>query len=466
MKAIRLFIAAMLLGAGIQATAQNVDQTSDVVIDIPTTADWQLDPKDATIKMVTSAYVTFKEDGVTEFVEPQRYKATDDEGHNQFDNMYNKDWAQFKLNNTAEKAYIIRFQTACKKDGSQIRFELKSGDDVDLDYTYNVPNNGNWKKWQDGVIFINDPIEVGAKTLTITFLNEDGTTTANLRNLRFEGVDGSIETYSLYVYKYVGETENEACGTVTVAPQQDVYVKNSEVTLTATPNLGYKFVKWVDNYGDEYTEPTLKVIIEGSTDISAYFEEVEMGNAVPGKIDLDSRYYRAYGQVDEVDGLRYLSNYRPNQYEQFQLSVKADGNYTLNFKASRKDKSLGVLTFVIEQDGAEAGAEPEYQVEQKIELTGNWKKFQDYSIEGVKLTAGKKLMTIKFNNEGFATDSSDKYGVNVADIEFVDPNGTEGIQGVTTQADGSRRAFNLMGMEVNAATAKGLVIVNGKKMWK
>ncbi len=94
-----------------------------------------------------------------------------------------------------------------------MKFELKSGDDTDLDYTYNVPNTGNWGRWQDGVIFISDPIEMGDKTLTITFLNEDGTTTANLRNLRFEGVDGTIEMLLLYTYKYVGDTENEACST-------------------------------------------------------------------------------------------------------------------------------------------------------------------------------------------------------------------------------------------------------------
>ncbi len=55
------------------------------------------------IKMVTSAYVNFKEDGVTQFVEPQRYKGTgvynEDNTlqYNQFDNTYNKDWVQFKL---------------------------------------------------------------------------------------------------------------------------------------------------------------------------------------------------------------------------------------------------------------------------------------------------------------------------------------------------------------------------------
>jgi hypothetical protein len=467
MKKLRLLLAALLLCAGFSAQAQNVDQTSDAVLDIPTTGDYQLDPKDATIKMVTSAYVNFKEDGVTQFVEPQRYKGTgvynedNTVQYNQFDNMYNKDWVQFKLRNTAEKAYIIRFQTACKKDGSQVKFELKSGDDTDLDYTYNVPNTGNWGRWQDGVIFISDPIEMGDKTLTITFLNEDGTTTANLRNLRFEGVDGTIETSSLYTYKYVGDTENEACGTIAISPLQDVYVNGSEVTLTATPAMGYKFVKWVDQYDDEYTDNPLKYTISESTDLSAYFEEVEMGNAVPGTIDLETRSYRANGKIQEKNGVKYLGDYRNGQKEQFQLIVKKDADYTLSFRAATKEDAPS-LKIVITDATDESKVELEKEV--TIAKTGKWDSFPDETtkkVEGVHLTAGSKIMTITFQEPEKA-----KYTVNLTDITFTDSSDPTGIKTVETTSDESSKAYNLMGIEVNPATAEGIIIVNGKKIVK
>lgn len=466
MKKLRLLLAALLLCASFSAQAQNVDQTSDAVLDIPTTGDYQLDPKDATIKMVTSAYVNFKEDGVTQFVEPQRYKGTgvynedNTVQYNQFDNMYNKDWVQFKLRNTAEKAYIIHFQTACKKDGSQVKFELKSGEDTDLDYTYNVPNTGNWGRWQDGVIYISDPIEIGAKTLTITFLNEDGTTTANLRNLRFEGVDGSIETSSLYTYKNVGDAENDACGTLTISPLQDVYINGSEVTLTATPAMGYKFVKWVDQYDDEYTDNPLSYTITESTDITAYFEEVEMGNAVPGIIDLETRSYRANGKIQEKNGVKYLGDYRNGQKEQFQLSVKKDADYTLSFRAATKEDAP-ILKFVITDAADESKVELEKEV--TVTKTGAWDRFPDEAtkLEGVHLTAGSKIMTIYFQEP-----VKNKYTVNVTDITFTDSSDPTGIKTVEAVTAESNKAYNLMGIEVNAATAKGVIIVNGKKIVK
>lgn len=48
-------------------------------------------------------------------------------------------------------------------------------------------------------------------------------------------------------------------GTVSVAPETsgNVYVKDTEVTVTATPNAGYEFVQWnkiTDNNGTEVSE--------------------------------------------------------------------------------------------------------------------------------------------------------------------------------------------------------------------
>lgn len=60
-------------------------------------------------------------------------------------------------------------------------------------------------------------------------------------------------------YHVQAESADEVMGTVSVAPETsgNVYVKDTEVTVTATPNAGYEFVQWnkiTDNNGTEVSE--------------------------------------------------------------------------------------------------------------------------------------------------------------------------------------------------------------------
>lgn len=60
-------------------------------------------------------------------------------------------------------------------------------------------------------------------------------------------------------YHVQAESADEVMGTVSVAPgtSGNVYVKDTEVTVTATPNAGYEFVQWnkiTDNNGTEVSE--------------------------------------------------------------------------------------------------------------------------------------------------------------------------------------------------------------------
>ena len=61
-----------------------------------------------------------------------------------------------------------------------------------------------------------------------------------------------------------GETEVEA-GT---------FDEDTELTLTATPDEGYQFVKWQKNGEDAGTDNTLTVKMDGDISISAFFEEI------------------------------------------------------------------------------------------------------------------------------------------------------------------------------------------------
>lgn len=212
-----LFLSAMALSASAQE-----------VISIPS-AEWALDPSKATITIVNST-IDLEDESTENDTEKPRYKSTDDAGHNQFDNMRNGDYAVFKLNNTQEKAYIVKFQTASKKDNAKLNFKLtNAGGDIDWEETYDVTNNGNWGKWQDCTLFITDPIETGAKELTITFIEEDGNKeTVNLRNLRFEAAEGELRTYNLFTYLSVDDVETEGtsseAGTLTISPNQPAYM--------------------------------------------------------------------------------------------------------------------------------------------------------------------------------------------------------------------------------------------------
>ena len=58
-------------------------------------------------------------------------------------------------------------------------------------------------------------------------------------------------------------------GKVTDTATYDVTIANQTKQITATPNTGYKFVKWTDSNGDTYTDETISVTISQDS-ISAH----------------------------------------------------------------------------------------------------------------------------------------------------------------------------------------------------
>ncbi len=66
----------------------------------------------------------------------------------------------------------------------------------------------------------------------------------------------------------------EGAGTVTVKPYATEYDINSEVTLTAAKNFGYKFKQWTQGGVVLGTEPTLNYTIAESSTLTAEFEAV------------------------------------------------------------------------------------------------------------------------------------------------------------------------------------------------
>ena len=66
----------------------------------------------------------------------------------------------------------------------------------------------------------------------------------------------------------------DAGGRVLLEPEKSKYVEGTEVSLTASPNEGWKFKKWSGEV-DEKSSPTTLIVMDGDKEVTAYFEEKE-----------------------------------------------------------------------------------------------------------------------------------------------------------------------------------------------
>lgn len=100
-----------------------------------------------------------------------------------------------------------------------------------------------------------------------------GVTNGNLDSITIEYVDGAVEAVSTKTqYTITATASPTEGGTVTGAGKYDV---DTAITLTATPNDGYKFVKWTDAEGTELaTTPDYGVTVTADASYIAVFEVV------------------------------------------------------------------------------------------------------------------------------------------------------------------------------------------------
>lgn len=451
-----------LFGLAAMAIAAN----AQTVQNIPNEEPLKIDGDYSVIEIAT-----LPEDGS----EPKaRFKETD--GIIQFDNMSNGDIALLKLNNTVTSPYILKFEEGCKIDGTTINFSLiNEGGDVAWSTEYHPANNNkNWSSFAQSMLFIEDPIEAGEYTFKIEFLNEAGgtTSTANLREFYFEARE-SIISYSLYTYVEPGDE----AGRVVLNPNQNAYLEDSEVILTATANSGYKFEKWEID-GEFYEENPYTLIVTNTSDIYAYFTALKMDNDVPGWIDLETRAGNA-GKLEQksctLDGESYeegasvnlLGDYRNGNKETFELNVLEDGNYefTVAYASKPGDADEPKLVFdIYDKDvyGTEdAVAEWSATLDCK-EGYGNWAKFKTAVLDNVDLTKGNKILQITFIEE-----NSNKYTVNILKMGFSlnGDFGTSGVENVMIQQPTVRKAYNVLGVEVDPETKGFIIFSDGKKVF-
>lgn len=389
------------------------------------------------------------------------------------------DYMDLKINNTKESQYILHFQYAVKTDGASVTFELRNGEDVEQ--TRDVPlanEKSNWNALYDAMAFFDEELPIGEYTLRVIFHHENTKETANLANLWFEAKE-QITYFSLYT-----RVEPEGAGTVKVSPAANSYLEGTTITLTATAAAGddetaYKFVNFTNEETEEvFTSNPWSFEIFDMMSVVANFEAMSSVNNIPGTLNLDTKKIGSgkdetkavsLDGVSYMDGtpVSYLCNYQVNKTEQFILNVTKAGSYTLICPTSSKQQKPNIEFNIYDKAAydADPSVKPEANFNIAAQNTGNWQKFVTNTVNDINLTEGKKLMTLKFTEP-----VGNKYTANILYMSFGigdDFGDTSAIEGIEVEdADAPVKAYNLQGIPVDPATAKGLLIINGKKVIK
>lgn len=394
-------------------------------------------------------------------------------------NFYEGDYLDFKINNTRESQYILHFQYAVKTDGANLVFELYNGEDLEfaLAPVYLSNEKSNWNALYDAMAFFDEDLAPGEYTLRMIFHHDNGHETANIANLWFEAKE-QITYYSLYTSVYP-----EGAGTVKASPAANNYLENTSITLTATPASGsdeitYRFVNFTNEDTEEvFDKNPYSFEIIDNVSMIANFEAISSVNDIPGTLNLATKKIgsgKDESKAVKLDGssyldgqiVSYLCNYTANKVEQFLLNVTKAGEYTLICPTATKQEK-GNIEFNIydkaayDADPSTAKAEATFNI--AAEKTGGWQNFVTNKVEGIKLTEGKKFMTMKFTEP-----VANKYTVNVLYMSFGigdDFGGTSAIDAIEVEdTDAPVKAYNLQGIPVDPEVAKGLIIINGKKV--
>jgi len=108
--------------------------------------------------------------------------------------------ATYQVKATEDDAYIVSFQSATAADGASVQFTLFNADGTQIfDKTVDI-NNGGWSDYQD-YSFEVDQFAAGDYILVLTFHAQEGSFSANVKNLKFTsksstGIE-SVETGSI-----------------------------------------------------------------------------------------------------------------------------------------------------------------------------------------------------------------------------------------------------------------------------
>ena len=393
--------------------------------------------------------------------------------------FWHEDYMELKVHNPRESQYIFHFQACVKTDGASLVITLYDGDDVVTEREVEIANiDSNWNSLHDQMAFFDEDIPEGDYTVRLTFKHQNTKETTNIANLWFEAQE-QITYWSLFTY-----VEPEEAGTIKVSPAANNYLDGTSLTVTATANSGsdeisYKFVTFRNAYDEEFTANPYTFSIVEHTDLTAVFDVINSINDIPGTVNLNTIKIGGVKEEEKavsLDGVsyndgaitKYLCNYQVNKTEQFILNATKAGNYTLICPTSSKQEQANIEFNIYDKAAYDADptVAPEANFNIKAENTGNWQKFVTNKVENINLTEGKKLMTMRFTEP-----AANKYTANVLFMSFGigddfggDTSAIDEIE--AAELDAPVKAYNLQGIPVDPAVAKGILIINGKKVVK
>ncbi len=164
-----------------------------------------------------------------------------------------------------------------------------------------------------------------AVTLVIYVYSLGSTKDIGFNNVVVTGtVDGQVE--AVPVYTFATSLTPEGAGTVSQNPTGNEFDQGTEITLTATPNFGYDFSRWVNGEGEELsTEESFRLTLEENTTVTAEFVPVntyELALLVEG--GANDYMVSASPEGTMVDGKRMYE-------EGAQVTITASNNPILTF---------------------------------------------------------------------------------------------------------------------------------------
>lgn len=390
---------------------------------------------------------------------------------------HNGDIIDFNVVSEVASYYVVTFHVGSKNDGSSADLQILDGENPIWTGSINFPNTGSWssRSWAAPYAIVDTEIPAGSYTFRITLKQEDPkANVVNIAGINFEANADVPQQCSIWAATQLDNIfeDTDEPGKVVISPDMEYYISGTELTVNAQANTGYKFLYYYLNNDTDnkvYDNPYVFNIVE-DTDIAAVFEEVNMYNAVPGTINLETKGDYAtnngsklpiqHGNIktdgEAVTGVDYIGNMRTGGWIQFKLDVKAADTYVINFFGATKNEpgTTNIAFSIVDEDDSSVKVEPAaVAIDDK---RGGWTDMLAYKTEEFALTPGKKIMTITFTG---TKDTVNMYG-----ITFTGKN-SSGIEDVVvSEENGEIKAYNLQGIEV-APDTKGLIIINGKKVY-
>lgn len=192
---------------------------------------------------------------------------------------------------------------------------------------------------------LDDPALATGKgfSLVINIYNLDNKE-AGISDIKIIGkVDGEVLPVEKYNFEIAASPEDG--GSVSVYPNGNVFEEETELTLSAVRNFGYKFVNWTDASGKVVsTEAKFKYVIGSDTKLTANFEAFNTYSLEYG-VEGGANYYMVQPTPAPtvIDG--------KNMYEEgTEVTLTATSNPIVTFSNWSDGQTSSAINFVMNED--------------------------------------------------------------------------------------------------------------------